>query len=261
MTLHLVRLAVDRRKLAQYAAERRLADDDSGYAVHHALRRRFSAAGPQPFRYFAEHPRGPHLLGYVTDRIAFEEAAALPAIDDLLSQIFPQLPDIQQMPTSWRAGSRYDFEVRVRPVVRFGKRKRAERALREGAWQPNASELDAYVAACERVVAAGGRTDTIDRAAVYRDWLLVRLAGIADVPSVDLRAVLRQRTRRSFHVPGDIPPPRPRTDVVEGPDAVLAGTLCITDPDRFAAMLARGIGRHTAFGFGMLLLRPPGRTG
>ena len=40
------------------------------------------------------------------------------------------------------------------------------------------------------------------------------------------------------------------------PSAVLEGTLSITDPVEFRQTLARGIGRHRAFGFGMLLLRP-----
>ena len=37
----------------------------------------------------------------------------------------------------------------------------------------------------------------------------------------------------------------------------MSGTLRVTDPAAFAAGLARGIGRHRAFGFGMLLLAPP----
>ncbi|KQN40833.1 hypothetical protein ASG37_03425 [Sphingomonas sp. Leaf407] len=258
MTLHLVRLAIDRHPLAVYAAERRLADDDGGYALHHALRNRFSSAAPQPFRYFAEHPRGPHLLGYVADRSALDDAAALPSADDLLRSVFPTPPDVQEMPATWRAGSRYDFEVRARPVVRFGKKKRAERAGRQDAWQRSASEIDAYVAACERVVAAGGDSKTVHREHVYRDWLLARLDGIAEIEAVDLRMALRQRTRRSRHATPDKPA---RTCPVEGPDALLAGTLRVTDPDRFAALLARGVGRHAAFGFGMLLLRPPGRNG
>ena len=43
---------------------------------------------------------------------------------------------------------------------------------------------------------------------------------------------------------------------VEGPDTVMSGELQTSDPDAFARLLARGIGRHRAFGFGMLLLRP-----
>jgi CRISPR system Cascade subunit CasE len=44
----------------------------------------------------------------------------------------------------------------------------------------------------------------------------------------------------------------------EGPDAVMRGNLIVSDPAAFAQLLARGIGRHRAYGFGMLLLRPPG---
>ncbi len=43
---------------------------------------------------------------------------------------------------------------------------------------------------------------------------------------------------------------------VQGPDAVFTGLLQVRDSAAFAALLARGIGRHRAFGFGMLLLKP-----
>jgi CRISPR system Cascade subunit CasE len=44
-----------------------------------------------------------------------------------------------------------------------------------------------------------------------------------------------------------------------GPDVILAGELTVADAEGFLALLARGVGRHRAFGFGMLLLSPPGR--
>ena len=40
------------------------------------------------------------------------------------------------------------------------------------------------------------------------------------------------------------------------PEVVLGGRFTITDPDTFTALLTRGIGRHRAFGFGMILLKP-----
>jgi CRISPR system Cascade subunit CasE len=47
--------------------------------------------------------------------------------------------------------------------------------------------------------------------------------------------------------------------LVKGRPAVtFEGTLTVTDGEQFEALLARGVGRHRAFGFGMLLLRPPG---
>ena len=42
---------------------------------------------------------------------------------------------------------------------------------------------------------------------------------------------------------------------IDGPDATLTGRLRVTDPTAFAHLLARGVGRHRAFGFGMLLLQ------
>ena len=42
----------------------------------------------------------------------------------------------------------------------------------------------------------------------------------------------------------------------EGPDAVMRGILTITDAEAFFNLLTRGVGRHRAFGYGMLLLRP-----
>ncbi|WP_019517436.1 type I-E CRISPR-associated protein Cas6/Cse3/CasE [Sphingomonas sp. Mn802worker] len=254
MTLHLLRVGVDRRALHHFAIARRLDDDDAGYALHAALLARFGAAAPRPFRFLPDHPRGPHLLGYLADTEALADAAALPPADALIAAIFAD-HQLQPMPAAWRAGARYAFEVRVRPVVRFGSQARAARADR-GAWQPRAGEIDAYVAACERAAAAGDDTAAVAHEPVYADWLAARLAGAAVIEHAGLRDFRRSRTRRNTHARAD----GPRTRAVEGPDAVMAGTLAIADPAAFADLLARGVGRHAAFGFGMLLLAPPGRA-
>ena len=39
---------------------------------------------------------------------------------------------------------------------------------------------------------------------------------------------------------------------LQRPDALLVGSLKVEDPGAFTALLARGLGRHRAFGFGML---------
>jgi CRISPR system Cascade subunit CasE len=44
--------------------------------------------------------------------------------------------------------------------------------------------------------------------------------------------------------------------LVGGPDAMLAGQLRVTNSQAFAQLLANGLGRHRAFGFGLLMLRP-----
>ena len=45
----------------------------------------------------------------------------------------------------------------------------------------------------------------------------------------------------------------------EGPDAILQGTLAVSNEETFAEILRNGVGRHRAYGYGMLLLRPPNR--
>jgi CRISPR system Cascade subunit CasE len=126
--------------------------------------------------------------------------------------------------------------VRARPVTR---RERPDgRGFRE---------RDVFLLACERT----GEGVPVDRAEVYAGWLREQIGrtGGARVLACRLDAfrrspVLRRDADR-------------RLRAAEGPDAVLSGELEVADPDHFAALLARGVGRHRAFGFGMLLLRPP----
>ena len=87
------------------------------------------------------------------------------------------------------------------------------------------------------------------REQVYAEWLsaqLERRGGASlDVEQTKLVSFQRTRAIRKLHARHS-----------EGPDAVMRGTLTITDPVAFAALLAQGVGRHRAYGYGMLLLRP-----
>lgn len=245
--LHLVRIGLDIRALTAFAIAERVDDDDRGYAAHLALRRRYGSAAPQPFLLRAEGSGGPHVIGYATDPEALAEAAALPPADERLARIFPDPPASRAMPESWRTGARYDFEVRVRPLVRFGGRVREARSRREDAWRRRAGELDAFLVACEKADGA-----QVDREAVYRDWLVTRLLDAAEIINAEMVRHQRLRTHRSPHG-------RSGATRAEASEAVFRGCLSVTDPDAFARLLARGVGRHSAFGFGMLLLAPPRR--
>ena len=269
MSLHLVRLPVDPRALAAFAVANRASDDDGGYALHLALRCRFGTAAPQPFRFFLDHRAGPHLLGYIGDADALVDAAGLPSTDPLLASVF-DAPVTQPMPAQWRTGARYRFEVRVRPVVRYGKRIRTLRRERARAWQNKAGEIDAFVAACEKAGPVAEGNLPVDREAVYLAWLRDRMTATTDVDGAEMRLLQRVKTRRRVHAKpqsadpsacGTPPRDRLRYQATEGPDALMAGTLTVTDPAAFAQLLARGVGRHAAFGYGMLLLSPPGRAG
>ena len=256
MTLHLVRLPVSPRGLAAFAVANGASDDDGGYALHLALRGRFGEAAPQPFRLMEARDGSLSVLGYAADRQAFGDEA-LPATDALLDRVFPEAPQSRAMPSAWHEGQRFGFDVRVRPVVRFGTRIKAERegsdrAEAREAWWARAGEVDAWIAGRTRLEREGGDVQALTRDAAYGAWLAARLADAVELETIELRQFRRVRTRRSTHG-------KPGRGRVEGPEAVMAGTLVIRDPAAFAQALARGVGRHTAFGFGMLLLSPPGR--
>lgn len=93
----------------------------------------------------------------------------------------------------------------------------------------------------------------LSREAVYADWLKRQFGAAADLHEVrliefKLSSVLRQGAAQAEGTR----PKRP----VPGPDATFNGVLQVRESDAFAALVARGIGRHRAFGFGMLLLKP-----
>ena len=251
--LYILRAAPDRPGLATWAATLGFLgrDGELGYALHAALTAAFGELAPRPFRLDERRPRrrgepmadDPVLYAYSRQPAAALLDHARAFADPALWQALG-LDDLagKPMPTTFPAGSRLGFEVRVRPV------RRRER-------QNGTNERDVFLIACDRVDAE----TPIDRAEVYAAWLdeqfaeggasLVRVASEAGRRSCcRLDAFRRVRVARRDAIR--------RLRWVEGPDAVMSGVLEITDPDAFARLLARGIGRHRAFGFGMLLLRP-----
>jgi CRISPR system Cascade subunit CasE len=90
------------------------------------------------------------------------------------------------------------------------------------------------------------------REEVYTDWLSRQLDGRggAALESATLQSFQRTRAVR-----------KRGNRYSEGPDALMRGVLTVTDGKAFAELLARGVGRHRAYGYGMLLLRPAGPAG
>jgi CRISPR system Cascade subunit CasE len=244
MALHLVYLPVDKRAFDVFAISSGADDDDRGYATHLALRQRFGSAGPQPFILVTDKLENQHILAYSSDPKGLADMSALPVTNPVLDGVFPQAPSIKAMPTTWKHGTRLSFEVRYRPIIRYGKRSLERR--RAAGLHP-AGERDAFLAAAENLP-QGHR---VDRAAVYIDWLRSRMAAGAEIQNATIKSMRRIQTRRPPHGKGN-------TNRIEGYEVVAHGHLTITDGEAFARLLQTGIGRHTAFGFGMLLLRPPG---
>ncbi len=238
--LYLLHTRPDPQRLAAWAARHRLLDSqgDLGYALHALLHAAFGDHAPQPFRY-VDVEQG--LLAYT--RLSATDLAQCAALADAdvaaalgLGQTLHHAGmSTRPFPTQWAAGHVLGFEVRVRPIVREGKTGR---------------ERDAFLAAVDK--ASGS---ALDRSEVYVQWLrdlLLRQGGAELVDANVTRYQLLDVTRKTQRVSAES---TRRSQTVSGPDAVLAGQLRVTDPQAFAQLLAGGIGRHRAFGFGLLLLR------
>lgn len=237
-TLHMISLPLDLRSFRQWAARRRLAGDE-GRALHHLLSETFGKGAIRPFRLMvARGARTATLYGYTgRDRDSLHRTAQETGAPEALAVADPARLADKAMPTSWREGRRLAFDVRVRPVRRL--RKPA------GVF-PKGAEVDAFLTAVLRH-SPQGRPETAERLAreaVYRGWLAERLEGAARLDGA--RMVRFQRTRAE------------RGQALEGPDATFHGELTVTDGAAFSRLLAAGVGRHAAYGYGMLLLRPAG---
>ena len=253
--LALVRLTPDLDGLARAAAARGLIGrgGDFGYALHAALAAALGDMAPKPFLLRADIRR-PAVLGYTSaDPAEFQELARLPPIDgaDLVDALRLAEVEVRALPVDWVPKSTLDFETRIRPVMRTRPEGRAGRT----------SERDAFLEAVNpddpppADFTPHRAWPTRER--VYAEWLSRELArgGAARLEAARMIAFKRTRVLRRPIQPGV---GRVRVES-EGPDAILRGRLRIEDGGGFAALLGRGVGRHRAFGFGMLLLTPPGR--
>ena len=236
--LQMLRAEINMREFQRWAGMRRLQDTD--HAMHCLLREAFGELAPQPFRLIV--PRADNrgcLYGYGRAAAGdLQDAANTFADPQQLRALPPSRIDSKPMPMEWHTGRQLGFELRVRPVVR-----KCGRSDRPGA------EQDVFQYQAE--TCPKGEMPH-NREAVYAGWLAGRLNGSQgvslDVSQTRLVSFQRIRSFRKLHA-----------RYVEGPDAVMRGVLIITVPDAFAQLLARGVGRHRAYGYGMLLLRPPGK--
>lgn len=212
---------------------------DPGFAMHTLLAETFGHMAPQPFRFII--PRNPNLpgvlYGYSTHDADSLQRAAETFADPLQSDALPPF-SIQSklMPASWTLGQRLGFEVLTRPIAR-----RSRGASRPG------TEIDVFQREASQHLP--GRM-TRNRETVYSDWLQDRLRSRG--------AVLNEAKLRSFQRVQTIR--RLGQRATEGPAALIQGTLTVSDPAQFIDLIARGFGRHRAYGYGMLLLRPPRGT-
>ncbi len=221
---------------------------DDGYFWHALLKAVFGDLAPKPFRVVEPERRRPYLLGYgAADKAALLAQAHAFASPDASEAIGLSSLAMKSMPASFPASARLGFEVRVRPVVR---------TTRNDPIDPG-REIDVFLAAVHKAKP----DERLDRGAIYSKWLARELAeGGAAVEPNAVRLISARRARLLRRGKPDDEGHRPLVRTGErggGPDLVMMGELTVADPAAFAALLARGVGRHRAFGFGMLLLKPP----
>jgi CRISPR system Cascade subunit CasE len=234
--LHLISLPLDLSLLRRWAAMRGVGADE-GLALHHLLSETFGKGAAQPFRLMtAPGAARATLYAYArSDDASLRQTARECAMPDALAVCDLDGLAVKEMPATWRKGRRLAFDLRVRPTKRL---------LKPAGVFGKGAEIDAYLAEALRQHPQGRPAENpVERESVYRKWLEERLGEAAALEEARMirferRPVVRGKTSR------------------EGPDVVWHGELAIQDGEAFAARLASGVGRHAAFGYGMLLLRP-----
>ena len=239
MTLMLLHTVPDPVALTQWATRKRWisADGDLGYAIHALLAEAFDGKPPAPFRYMNDQG----LLAYSSIEKMELTGRVENASTDVRRLLGLDRFRLKPFPVEWPAGKRFNFEVRVRPVVRTNEGK--ERDLYQYRLEQRAPE---------------SKEDAPSRELVYQEWLASRLqAGNAcrlvssSMHGFSLRQVIRRQQKAT-----DNHQRQPKG--VTGPDVLFRGELEVGDSSAFQQLIAKGIGRHKSFGYGMLLLRPPG---
>ncbi len=243
MTTNMIRADIDLRSFYRWAGSRGMISRnafDPGFAMHCLLTESFGRdLAPKPFRVIIPRDRNRDpgtFYAYSTSPAEDLRDTAQTFACPLQSKILPPSSiDGKTMPDTWRTGQRLGFEVLIRPVVRCGR----------GSDRPG-KERDAFQAEAERHPKGEMPRNRED---VYVDWLSDKFARRgARLEEARLRSFQRVRVVRKLH-----------KHASEGPDAVMQGTLEVTDPAEFAKLVADGVGRHRAYGYGMLLLRPASR--
>lgn len=237
--LHRIVLA-DPLAVQRLAKDLRLPDHpfDPDYVLHCLLAELFGPGKVQPF---VQDPRsrGQAFLGYSsTDSDALQGQAQAVAPPEIYNLVDWEESQSKALPVSWKTGARVGFRTRVCPLVRGPSgHGRGNSPIKK-----NKPEVDAYLARCWR------EDNPPSREEVYREWLEGELhrSDAVEMESAWMEAFRLKRAIRRTR--------ERKAQSITRPDALFKGVLRIKDSEGFMSLLARGLGRHRGFGFGMILL-------
>ncbi len=234
--VYLISLPVERAKLAALAAKRGTIppSGDLGYALHQALNETFGDGAPKPFHFTNDFDVP--LLAYsqheesALQELAMRQRQEVPAWTLASEALGFASMQVRPLPENWTQGASYRFSVRTRPVCRIARHQ--ERGLPR--------ECDVFLRA---VTSKPEGIAWIDKQDVYSAWFKEQIPDAA----ATLKSVAISRLSRTQVY-------RRGSPSLAGPDVTFSGILQAGDPAVFRDWLRRGVGRHRAFGFGMILL-------
>ena len=205
--------------------------------IHQVLTETFGPAVPKPFHFF--ETQNFKLLTYSPYpsselfNLGLERKGRARGWE-LVSKAL-DLPSMEAIPfpNSWATGTRYRFGVRTRPVTRISHAK--ERGL------PRECDVFLHAVARKKENDPGRQADGLP-------FLVCRTG-------CQRRREVRTGSDTGYDEEAGLPKGAPSLD---GPDVTFTGSLEVCDPKLFSDFVGRGVGRHRAFGFRMLLLQSCG---
>ncbi|TVR13368.1 MAG: type I-E CRISPR-associated protein Cas6/Cse3/CasE [Planctomycetota bacterium] len=258
-TLHLdlILQELDTRLLLAFARDRghSLRGGDLGYAVHCWLREVWGENWPKPFM-AEDRGRMVQVLAYHRQEASDREQSWQACDADLRAIAHNQLPGHKdRSPAAWREGMSIGFQCLGCPSKRLARGASLPPAPND----PNqrqagpGDEVDAW----QHYLARNPDTPAHPalREEVYSTWFRERLGADCGAELLAVRVANMQR-QKLLRRTQDKNREKRKTKEVELPAVTFDGVLRITNPEAFTQTLAKGIGRHRAFGFGMLLLKP-----
>lgn len=207
---------------------------DLGYLTHAWLRAAYGDLAPKPFRIWGARCKRPRILGYARNDAeclieharSFADPSVLATLEGGSNTTIRSKP----MPMSWPAGKVLGFETIVAATRRT----------------TGGVEKDALLVEAERQHQKTG----LCRETVYRSWFTGRLQPGLRLLDWNMDAFrLVHRMRRTQKKPR-------KTHWITIPEIMVRGRIRIDEDDALIPWLECGVGRHTAFGYGMVLLLP-----
>lgn len=234
--MHLIQFRANVQALMRRAADYGLPTKkvDEGYVVHSWMTSLWEQDSPRPF--VIDKRSGPDVViqGYSTqDAKQLTKAADMYASPEDYAVLDWSSLKSKELPMQWPKETEIRLTVTVIPTIRY-------RVIDE----KNSRELDAYLHRVRTCEAAG--IEVPPREIVYGEWLTQRLAGFTVTHTPELQqhrlAELLRRTQGEHR----------KSNHICLPLATLSVVGSVVDDVAFSEMIRQGIGRHKAFGYGMV---------